>query len=250
VCALLSGVETTAILYVILRLFPIMKAAPNSHAETWALILGLISVGVAAFLLLQVRDYKRMFAFSTVEHMGIILAAVGLGASATGYGAMQQIVSHAVTKSFCFFAAGAALLAVETREIAAVRGLIRKHPVAGTALIFGGLGIAGAPPLAVFLSEFSILKAGLSQSHYLATGLLALFIVIAFFGVMLHLNRMVFGTGEDEEDAPTSERKEPALPFSCRLTLVLAAAPVLVLGVYIPKPLHDLLTQAAAALTR
>jgi hydrogenase-4 component F len=254
VCALLSGVETTAILYVILRLFPVMKAAPNSHAETWALVLGLISVGVAAFLLLQVRDYKRLFAFSTVEHMGIILAAVGLGVSATGYGAMQQIVSHAVTKSFCFFAAGAALLSVETREIAAVRGLIRKNPVAGAALIFGGLGIAGAPPLAVFLSEFSILKAGLSQSHYLATGLLALFIVIAFFGVMLHLNRMVFGTGEDEEHAPTnevsSERKEPALPFSCRLTLILAAAPVLVLGVYIPKPLHDLLTQAAAALTR
>ena len=84
VCALLSGVETTAILYVILRLFPVMKAAPNSHAETWALVLGLISVGTAAFLLLQVRDYKRMFAFSTVEHMGIILAAVGLGGIGCG----------------------------------------------------------------------------------------------------------------------------------------------------------------------
>jgi hydrogenase-4 component F len=252
VCALLSGVETTAILYVILRLFPVMKAAPNSHAETWALVLGLISVGVAAFLLLQVRDYKRMFAFSTVEHMGIILAAVGLGASAAGYGAMQQMVSHAMTKSFCFFAAGAALLVVETREIAVVRGLIRKSPVAGAALLFGGLGITGAPPLAVFLSEFSILKAGLSQRHYLATGLLALFIVIAFFGVMLHINRMVFGTSEDS--APTneysSEGKVQTLPFSCRLTLVLAAVPVLVLGFYIPKPLHVLLTQAAAALTR
>jgi hydrogenase-4 component F len=193
-----------------------------------------------------------MFAFSTVEHMGIILAAVGLGASAAGYGAMQQMVSHAITKAFCFFAAGAALLVVETREIAVVRGLIRKSPVAGAALIFGGLGITGAPPLAVFLSEFSILKAGLSQRHYLATSLLALFIVIAFFGVMLHINRMVFGTSEDS--APTneysSEGKVRTLPFSCRLTLVLAAVPVLVLGFYIPKPLHVLLTQAAAALTR
>jgi hydrogenase-4 component F len=252
VCALLSGVETTAILYVILRLFPVMKAAPNSHAEVWALVLGLVSVGVAAFLLLQVRDYKRMFAFSTVEHMGIILAAVGLGASAAGYGAMQQIVSHSITKSFCFFAAGAALLAVETREIAAVRGLIRKSPIAGAALIFGGLGITGAPPLAVFLSEFSILKSGLNQRHYLATGLLAIFIVIAFFGVMLHINRMVFGAREDP--APTNEHssgeKEQKLPFSCRLTLLLAAVPVLVLGFYIPKPLHDLLTQAAATLTK
>ena len=160
VCALLSGIETSAILYVILRLFPVMQASPNSHAETWALVLGLISVGTAAFLLLQVQDYKRMFAFSTVEHMGIILTAVGLGASVAGYGAMQQIVSHCVTKSFCFFAAGAALMAVETREIAAVRGLIRQSPVAGAALVFGGLAITGAPPMAVFLSEFSILKAG------------------------------------------------------------------------------------------
>lgn len=254
VCALLSGVETTAILYVILRLFPVMKASPNSHAEAWALVLGLVSVGTAAFLLLQVRDYKRMFAFSTVEHMGIILAAVGLGATAAGYATMQQIVSHSITKSFCFFAAGAALLAVGTREIAAVRGLIHKSPIASAALIFGGLGITGAPPLAVFLSEFLILKAGLNQGHYLATALLAIFIVIAFFGVMLHINRMVFGAGEGEDTPPTKEHSGgeygEKLPFSCRLALFLAAVPVLLLGLYIPKPLEDLLTQAAATLTR
>jgi len=253
VCALLSGVETTAVLYVILRLFTIVHAAPNSHAEAWALSLGLISVGTAAFVLLQVRDYKRLFAFSTVEHMGIILAAVGLGASAADYGAVQQMVAHSVTKSFCFFAAGAVLLVVDTREIAAVRGLIRVSPAAGAALIFGGLAIAGAPPLAVFLSEFSIFKAGLTQGHYVATGLLAVFIVIAFFGVLLHLNRMIFGVRD--HGAPANGRPDRGseekhrLPFSCRLALMLAAVPVLVLGIYIPKPLQDLLTLAAAALT-
>lgn len=249
VCALLSGVETTVILYVILRLFPIMKGSPHSHAEVWALVLGLISVGAAAFLLLQVRDYKRMFAFSTVEHMGVILTAIGLGASAAGFSAMQQIVAHSVTKSFCFFAAGAALLAVGTREIAAVHGLIRRSPAAGAALVLGGLGITGAPPLAIFLSEFSILKAGLTQKQYLATGLLALFIVIAFFGVMLHVNRMVFGATEQDDSEP-EEVKKVRLPFSCSLALILAAVPVLLLGVYIPKPLSDLLTQAAGALTK
>jgi hydrogenase-4 component F len=248
VCALLSGIETTSILYVILRLLPVMQAVPGAHAERWALVLGLISVGTAAFLLLQVHDYKRLFAFSTVEHMGIILAAVGLGASAN-YGAMQQIVNHAVTKSFCFFAAGAALLAVGTREIGAVRGLIRRSPAAGAALIVGGLAITGAPPLAVFLSEFAILKAGLAQRHYVATGLLAVFIVIAFFGVMVHLNRMVFGAPEAAEADPPGERRF-RLPFSCALALVLAAVPVLVLGVYVPAPLHALLEQAAAALAR
>jgi hydrogenase-4 component F len=257
VCALLSGVETTAILYVILRLFPVMRAAPHSHAQEWAIVLGLISVGVAAFLLLQVRDYKRMFAFSTVEHMGVILTAVGLGTSAAGYSAMQQIVAHSVTKSFCFFAAGAALLMVGTREIAAVRGLIRTSPGAGAALVFGGLGITGAPPLAIFLSEFSILKAGLTQGRYVVTGLLAVFIVIAFFGVMLHINRMVFGAREDRKNG--EEALNPVilrathpvrLPFSCGLALILAAVPILLLGVYIPKPLHDLLSLAATALAK
>ena len=178
---------------------------PGAHADTWALVLGLISVGVAAFLLLQVRDYKRLFAFSTVEHMGVILAAVGLGAGVGDYGAMQQIVSHSVSKSFCFFAAGATLLAVGTREIADVHGLIRRSPFAGAALVFGGLAIAGAPPFAVFLSEFAILNAGLAQGHYVATALLAIFIVIAFFGVMAHVNRMVFAaSAKDPQAAPSA----------------------------------------------
>jgi hydrogenase-4 component F len=254
VCALLSGIETTSILYVILRLFPVVQAVPGAHADTWAIVLGLISVGTAAFLLLQVKDYKRLFAFSTVEHMGIILTAIGLGASASDYGAMQQIVNHSVTKSFCFFAAGAALLVTGTREIAAVRGLIRRSPIAGAALIFGGLAISGAPPLAIFLSEFAILKAGLTQGQYVATGLLAIFVVVAFFGIMAHVNRMVFGAAPN--GAPVQRHAGPhtaeaiRLPFSCRLALFLAAVPVLVLGVYVPKPLRDLMTLAAAAVTR
>jgi hydrogenase-4 component F len=223
----------------------ILPLLPQQRTQTWALIFGLVSVGVASFLLLQVRDYKRLFAFSTVEHMGIILTAVELGASAGRYAAMAQIVSHSITKSFCFFAAGAVLLAVETREITAVRGLLRTSPAAAIALLFGGLAIAGAPPLAVFVSEFSILRTGLAQGHYVATNLLALFISIAFFGVLLHINRMVFGA-----PATTAPAKRFRLPFSCGLTLVLAATPVLVLGLYMPQPLHDLLALAATALTK
>lgn len=245
VCALLSGVETTAILYVVLRLFPVMRAVPQAHAETWAMTLGLFSVGTAAFLLLQVRDYKRMFAFSTVEHMGVILAAVGIGGSANAYPAMQQIVSHAVTKSFCFFAAGSALLVVETRTIASVRGLLRQSPLAGSALVLGALGIAGAPPLAVFLSEFSILRSGVSQGRYVATGLLALFIVIAFFGILVRVDRMVFGPDRTNGAAPAHRRK---LPVLCRLTLLVAAVPVVALGVCTPEPLHRLMLAAAHAL--
>jgi hydrogenase-4 component F len=243
VCALLSGVETTAVLYVILRLFPILNAAPAAQAQGWAIVVGLISVGTAALLLLQVRDYKRMFAFSTVEHMGIILLAMGFGGASAHYGALYQALTHTLTKSFCFFAAGAALLALETREIASVRGLIHTSPPAGVGLLLGGLAIAGAPPFAVFLSEFSIFRSGLANGHYTATGLLVLFIAIGFFGILWHVNRMVFG---DSHGAAAALR----LPASCSLALVLAATLVVVFGLYLPAPMHDLLRLGASVLDR
>ena len=242
-CALLSGVKTTVALYIILRLVPLM---PPGQANNWLLAAGLVSLGVAAFLLLQVRDYKRLFAFSTVEHMGIVLIAVGFGTSAARSGAMAQLVSHSITKSFCFFAAGATLLAVGTREIAEVRGLIQRSPASAVALIFGGLAIAGAPPMAVFLSEFSIFKSGIAQGRYVVTGLLVFFIAVGFFGILSHLTRMVFGAPPN--GATETPRPKAHLPFTCRLTLLLAALPILVFGLYIPKPLHDLIQLAAAAL--
>jgi hydrogenase-4 component F len=274
VCALLSGIETTSVLYVILRLLPVVNAAPLAGAANWMIALGLLSAGVAAFLLLQVRDYKRLFAFSTVEHMGIILVAAGLASSAAHYGAMYQVVSHAVTKSFCFFAAGAALLTVTTREIASVRGLIRTSPMAAASLLLGGLAIAGAPPLAVFLSEFSILRAGLAEGQYLVTGLLTLSIAIAFFGVLLHINSMVFGEGVPSA-APTAtgatgrtpslrlvsacvsssapvaaatERRD--LPRTCIAILIIGGAIVIALGLYLPAPLDALLRLASSTLQR
>jgi len=242
VCALLSGVETTTILYVILRLLPIMRAAPGSGMDAWMVAFGLISAGTAAFLLLQVRDYKRLFAFSTVEHMGIICVAAGLGGATGNYAAMLQIVAHGLTKSFCFFAAGATLLALETREIGSVRGLLRTSPVAGAALLGGALAIGGAPPFALFPSEFSVFRAGLQAQHYVATALLVAFIAIAFLGVLLHVNRMAFGR------PPQSAPARVHLPLSCHVALALAAIPVFLLGIFQPAALHRLLCVAAGNL--
>jgi hydrogenase-4 component F len=190
--------------------------------------------------LIQVHDYKRLFAYSTVEHMGIILTAAGLGGAAAHYGAVYQMLAHALTKSLCFFAAGAVLMATGTREIASVRALIRTSPLAGSTLLLGGLAIAGAPPFAVFLGEFSILRAGINQGHYLATGLLAGFLVVAFFGILLHVNRMVLGRPE-EKIAPV-----PGMPLTCSITLFAAVIPVVVFGLYVPDSLHQLLVRAAA----
>lgn len=242
VCAVLSGVETTVILYVILRMLPVISAVPGIDVQFWAVAFGLLSVGIAAFLLIQVRDYKRMFAYSTVEHMGIILMAAGLGSAAASYSAVYQALTHTLAKSFCFYAAGATLLATGTRDIVAQRGLIRRSPAAGASLLLGGLAIAGAPPFAVFLSEFSIFRAGLMQGRYVAVGLLALFIAIGFFAILRHVNRMVFG-------GPAGAVEPVRLPASCAAVLLVAAALVIATGVYLPDPLHDLLQRAAARIT-
>ncbi len=248
VCALLSGIETTVVLYVILRLLPIVRATPLVHASLWAIIFGLISTGVAAFLIMQTHDYKRLFAFSTVEHMGFILTAAAIGGSLAAYGTIWQIVNHAFTKSFCFYAAGAVLLLTGSREVSAVRGLIERSRLSGTALLVGALAIAGAPPFAVFSSELVVLRAGFARGEYVTTGMLALFIVIAFFGMLSQVNRMVFGT--PSATASPSAVRAYALPLPCTISLVIAAIPVLALGLIMPHPVHELLAQAALGLSR
>ena len=241
VCAVLSGVKTTVPLYVILRFLSIVLASPAARLGNWMIVLGLISVGIAAFLLLQVRDYKRMFAYSTVEHMGVILTAAGLATQASDFGAVSQMLNHAVTKSLCFYVAGVILLVLSTREIQSVRGLFRISPFAGSMLVLCSLAIAGAPPFPIFLSEFSILSAGMRTGQYTVVAILATLIVIAFVAIMLHVNGMVFGK-------PTAPRLREALPASCRFAILVAAAPVVLLGVYIPAPVHDLLQLAAQQL--
>ena len=241
ICALLSGVETSAALYMLLRIYPAMAHNPGiSHPENWYLVAGLLSVGVAAFLLLQVKDYKRLFAYSTIEHMGVILAAVGLGATADQLGTVYQFFGHAFTKSFCFFAAGLATIVFGTQEIKAARGLISRSPLAGWALLLGALAIAGAPPFVLFISEFKILAVGFGSGQYIATGLLTALLVLAFIAILYQVGRIVFG---EADSAPRTK-----LPATSVAALVIAFIPILVFGVYLPPPLQVLMDHAAALL--
>lgn len=241
VCAVLSGVKTTVPLYVVLRFLGVLLASPEARMGRWMIVIGLISVAIGAFLLLQVQDYKRMFAYSTVEHMGIILTAAGMATPASDAGAVFQLLNHSITKSLCFYVAGVVLLAMNTREIKSVRGLLQVSPFAAITLLFCSLAIAGAPPFPIFLSEFSILGSGIRAGHSVAVGFLAVFIVIAFVGIMLQVNRMVFGR---------PERRITVIhfPVTCRVGVLVAMVPVAVLGVYLPGPLHALLSLAAQQL--
>ncbi|MGB6686447.1 MAG: proton-conducting transporter membrane subunit [Terracidiphilus sp.] len=241
VCAVLSGIKTTIPLYVILRFLSIVLASREARLGNWMVVIGLFSVGIAAFLLIQVRDYKRMFAFSTVEHMGIILVAAGFATRGADYGAVAQMMNHSITKSLCFYTAGLVLMTLGTRQISEVRGLFRISPFTGGALLVCSLAIAGAPPFPIFLSEFSILSAGLRSGHNVSVTILTIFIVVAFVAIMRQVNGMLFG--KPESTAPVER-----LPLSCRTALVLAAVPVVILGVYIPGPVHSLLQLAAQQL--
>jgi hydrogenase-4 component F len=241
ICALLSGVETTTVLYVILRLFPVVGGVPALDARPWFIGFGLLSVAIATLLLIYARDFKRMFAFSTVEHMGIILVAAGLGGAEAHLGAAYQITGHAIAKSFCFFSAGAVAMTFGTQEIASVRGLVRFAPLSAFALVAGAFAIVGAPPFAIFISEFLIFKAGIASGQYLTISLLAFFVVIAFCAVMFHVNRMAFG-------APRGNAAISALPWPCKAALAVAAIPLIAIGIYIPVTLQNLLRAAAAAM--
>jgi hydrogenase-4 component F len=242
ICAVLSGVKTSVPLYAVLRFLSIILASPEARMGRWMIVIGLFSVGIAAFLLLQVRDYKRMFAYSTVEHMGIILTAAGFATQESASATVAQMLNHSLTKSLCFYAAGIVLLSLETRQIRDVRGLFRLSPFAGAALLLGALAIAGAPPFPIFLSEFSILSAGIRSGHITAVVILATLIVVAFVAIMLQVNSMLFV--KPELDYSTAM----AVPLSCRTAVLVAAVPVVVLGVFIPTPLHSLLQLAAQQL--
>lgn len=241
ICAVLSGIKTTVPLYVVLRLLSIVLASPGARIGNWMVAVGLLSVGIAAFLLIQVRDYKRMFAYSTIEHMGIILTAAGFATQGSDFGAVAQMLNHAITKTLCFFVAGAILLAIGTREIKQARGLFRLSPFAGGALLLCALAITGAPPFPIFLSEFSILSAGIRAGHNAAVAILAAFIVVAFIAIMLQVNTMLFGE-------PDLNSTVAPVPLSCRMAVLAAAIPVVVLGIFIPAPVHSLLQLAAQQL--
>jgi hydrogenase-4 component F len=241
VCALLSGIEVSLILYVVMRLLPAFAHVPGLELARWLTVAGLLSVGVAAFLLLQVHDYKRLFAYSTVEHMGILLTALGLGRIGS-YPVVLHATTHALTKSLAFYAAGCVLVATGTREIAAVRGLLRQKPWIAALLLIAVLAIAGSPPFAVFGSEIVILRAAAAGGNYPVLGLLALFIVIAFIGIAVQGNRMVFGAPSPAVAATGSS------PRGLLWIGVLALAPVLLFGIWLPQPAVRLLHAAATEL--
>jgi len=244
VSALLSGALLNCAFVGILRVQQVCVAAgAGDFGRELLLGFGLLSMGVAAVFIPGQADYKRLLAYSSVEHVGILAVGVGIGA-AGGFGALLHAVGHSLAKAMLFLLAGNVLAAYRTKSTAAVRGVVRALPATGTLWLVGLFAITGSPPFGPFLSELTIVRAALDTGRPgVAVAFLALLAVV-FVGMA----NVVLDTaqGDPAGDGPAPDaRREPL--WAVAPPAVFAAA-VLLLGLWVPGPLRAVLERAAASL--
>jgi hydrogenase-4 component F len=235
VSAVLSGLLLNVALYAVVRCKVLVEGSLHtSVAKDLMMGFGLLSVVVAAFLLSRQRDVKRLFAYSSIEHMGIITFAFGMGGAIANFAALLHMTVHSLTKSAIFFAVGHATQKAGTQIIDDIRGLITISPVIGWGLILGTLAILGMPPFGVFASEFLILVTAMREQPW-ATPVLLLALGVAFAAVFSKVQPMVFGE--------TTVQRLPHRPAMVPVFVHLAL--VLMLGLWMPPFLAEWYRQAA-----
>jgi hydrogenase-4 component F len=235
VSAVLSGLLLNVALYAVVRTKVLVEGAVQaSFAKDLMMGFGLLSVVVAAFLLSRQKDIKRMFAYSSVEHMGIITFAFGMGGPVASFAGLLHMTVHSLTKSAIFFAVGHATQKTGTQLMEDIRGLIAQSPMIGWGLTLGTLAILGMPPFGVFASEFLILTTAMREQPW-ATPLLLIALGVAFAAVFSRVQPMVFG----ESSAKRLPVRPAMIPVFVHLALVL------MLGLWIPPFLAEWYRQAA-----
>jgi hydrogenase-4 component F len=244
VSMLLSGALLNCAFLGILRAQQVCAAAGQAAFGQDLLVgFGLLSMVVAAVFIQGQTDYKRMLAYSSVEHMGILALGVGLG-SGGAFGAMWHAVNHSLTKAMLFLVAGNILTVYHSKSTSEVRGVLRVLPMSGWLWVAGFFAITGSPPFGPFLSELTILKAALDQGRNgVAVGYLVLLSMI-FVGMTTVVLRMAQGEPESSGRHLTI-RQEPVLTVAPAVAL---AAVVLLLGVYLPPALRQVIQEAADTL--
>lgn len=242
VSALMSGVLLNVGLYALIRFKEIVDiAAGPAFASRWLMGTGLLSLGVAAALLLAPRNYKRMLAYSSIEHMGIICLGLGFGGYWGTFGALLHVLNHAFSKSLLFLLSGNILLKYQTTDIRRVRGLLSGSPIVGGAFLAGTLALIGLPPFGVFISEFIILRAGFEQGpQWVAIAAIALLVII-FAGMLGSVNRMLYGV-------PPDKVKGVRVPRLALAPLAVNFAFLLILGLMMPAILAEALRQVLSIL--
>jgi len=227
ISAVLSGLLLNVALFALLRFKMVMSANGSTLASGPLMIgMGLLSVIFAAFMLYRRDDVKRMFAYSSIEHMGIISFAFGMGGALANFAGLLHMIMHSLTKSAIFFSVGHIAQVKGTQQMAEIRGLTVSHPLLGWGLVLGVITIVGLPPMGIFMSEFLILSSSFARVPALAV-LLALGLLVALGALLYRLNGMAFGA----EQGSSAPAQASFVPMFTHLGLVLAA------GIYLPPPL-------------
>ncbi len=235
ISAVLSGLLLNIALYAVVRAKVLADGALDTAlAGNLMMGFGLLSVVVAAFFLFRQRDVKRLFAYSSIEHMGLITFAFGMGGAVANFAALLHMTAHSLTKSAIFFAVGHAAQKHASQNIEQIRGLVETNPAIGWGLMLASLAILGMPPFGVFAAEFMILTEAI-RNHAWAVPLLLLALAIAFAAVFSKVQGMVFG----ESTGARLAHRPAMLPVFVHMALVL------LLGLYIPPQLAGWYRQAA-----
>jgi hydrogenase-4 component F len=227
ISAVLSGLLLNVALYAVLRFKMLISANPNAIAPgPLMVVLGLVSLVFAAFMLYRRRDIKRMFAYSSIEHMGIITFAFGMGGPLANFAGLLHMTMHSLTKSAIFFAVGHIAQVKGTQQLSQIRGLTESHPMLGWGLVVGVVAIAGLPPLGIFMSEFLVVSSTFAREPLLAVPLV-FGLLVGFGALMLRLTDVAFG----EPTGGTAPVSASYLPLFGHLALVVCA------GIYLPGPI-------------
>jgi hydrogenase-4 component F len=241
--ALLAGGLTSCAFLALLRFVQILNAAGDgAFARQLLLVMGLVSMAVAGVFMARQRDYKRMLAYSSVEHMGILIFGIGVGGLGT-FGALLHLVNNALGKGVLFLSAGNIHRAYGSKSTDDVTGAIRYTPVSAMLFLAGFFAITASPPFGLFISELTILQASFAEGRFVEGALFLVLIAIIFMGMGATVVRIVQGSPPAGRTPGTY--REPLLTL---LSPALFLALVLVLGVWIPGPLSDALRDAAAFL--
>ena len=204
---------------------------------------GVVSLLVGALFIVRQNGIKRLMAYSSVEHMGVIALGFGFGGPLGVAGALYHMLNHSLNKSLMFFGAGNVMRSYGTKEIRSIRGVWARFPVQGALWLAGAAAITGAPPFGLFLSELVILRAGFERGYAWAVYAMIVLLIVIFIGFLNHFRTMYF-----DADARSADRATPISRW-CVTPMWLALAPLLVFGVWWPSDLWDHFMAAARLLT-
>ncbi|GBE41608.1 hydrogenase-4 component B [bacterium BMS3Bbin09] len=234
ISALLSGVLLKCAFLGILRYVIIVnKAAGPLYSEHLLLFFGLLSMGLATAFILMQNNYKRLLAYSSIEHIGIIAVGIGIGGFWGIYGSLLHVLNHAVVKTLLFFTTGRVRLKYHSTKIDKVKGAIEALPVSGTVMLLAALAIAGAPPFNIFLSEFTIMKAAVDSGSWITFTLFIVFATVIFGAIVYHFGKMTFGKSEKSRDIEWNR-------ISTYVIIIMAVV-MLTLGIHLPSFLDSTL---------